>query len=276
MADVEHKVLTGAELHEPKGIAAAADNTVYVADGATSGAFAQITPTNRVMVHSASDFPTASGGVRTLLTNTTYQIVGSVSISSDRLLMSADTSIIGNNPELDVLTTTNSGNMITSAADGRISGVGFTCSSGTWLSIDGATQTKRFSITNCILFASENIGTVNRTLDFIFINNDIRGATLGGLTLTGVSTAIRIQNCKLTASVTPIIDFGSSVWFSAFVGFNIFDNPVASLYAIALDGVSDANLDSTGNGYIVDNMILVSGFDILNQAGSLWTFRVHS
>ena len=99
---------------------------------------------------------------------------------------------------------------------------------------------------------------------------------MGGLTLTGVSTAIRIQNFKLTASVTPIIDFGSSVCFSTFVGFNIFDNPVASLYAIALDGVSDANLDATGNGYIVDNMILVSGFDILNQAGSLWTFRVHS
>ena len=276
MANVEHNVLTGSDLHESKGIATAVDNAVYVADGATSGVFTQITPTNRVMVHSASDFPTAVAGVRTLVASTTYQIVGAVSIGSDRLVMSADTAIVGHNPELDVLTTTSSGNMITTVTDGLMNGVGFTCSSGTWLSIGGATNTKRFKISNCILTSCDIIGTVDKSLDFIFIDNDVRVATSGGLTLTGVSTAIRIQNCKLTSSVTPIIQFGSSVWFSAFVGFNIFDNPVASLYAIALNGVANANLDSTGNGYIVDNMILVHGFDILNQAGGLWTFRVHS
>ena len=33
----EHRLLTGASLHEPKGVATAAANTVYVADGAASG-----------------------------------------------------------------------------------------------------------------------------------------------------------------------------------------------------------------------------------------------
>lgn len=37
MANVEHSALTGASLHEPKGVAAAAVDTVYVADGAGSG-----------------------------------------------------------------------------------------------------------------------------------------------------------------------------------------------------------------------------------------------
>ncbi len=36
---VNHKDLTGAALHEPKGIASAAVDTVYVADGAGSGSF---------------------------------------------------------------------------------------------------------------------------------------------------------------------------------------------------------------------------------------------
>lgn len=36
---VQHSALTGAELHEPKGVAAASANTVYVANGSGSGAW---------------------------------------------------------------------------------------------------------------------------------------------------------------------------------------------------------------------------------------------
>ena len=43
---VAHSTLTGAELHEPKGAAAASANTVYVADGAASGAWAKIDADN--------------------------------------------------------------------------------------------------------------------------------------------------------------------------------------------------------------------------------------
>jgi len=37
MADVEHRNLTGASLHEPKGVAEATEGHVYVADGGSSG-----------------------------------------------------------------------------------------------------------------------------------------------------------------------------------------------------------------------------------------------
>ncbi len=39
MADVQHVALTGADLHEPKGVAAANDNEIYTADGAGGGAW---------------------------------------------------------------------------------------------------------------------------------------------------------------------------------------------------------------------------------------------
>ena len=39
MANVQHSALTGADLHEPKGAAAAAAGRAYVADGAASGAW---------------------------------------------------------------------------------------------------------------------------------------------------------------------------------------------------------------------------------------------
>jgi hypothetical protein len=42
----EHNTLTGASIHEPKGVAAASVHTVYVADGAGSGAWAKIDADN--------------------------------------------------------------------------------------------------------------------------------------------------------------------------------------------------------------------------------------
>ena len=39
MADVQHAAQTGADLHEPKGVAAANENDTYVADGAGSGSW---------------------------------------------------------------------------------------------------------------------------------------------------------------------------------------------------------------------------------------------
>ena len=39
MATIAHSVLTGSELHEPKGVAAAAQNSIYVANATTGGAW---------------------------------------------------------------------------------------------------------------------------------------------------------------------------------------------------------------------------------------------
>lgn len=42
MADVAHATLTGADLHEPKGVATAASGTVYISDGAGSGSWGTV------------------------------------------------------------------------------------------------------------------------------------------------------------------------------------------------------------------------------------------
>jgi len=42
MANVEHSALTGSNLHEPKGVATATADTVYVADGLGSGTWATL------------------------------------------------------------------------------------------------------------------------------------------------------------------------------------------------------------------------------------------
>jgi len=42
MANVEHSTLTGADLHEPKGVAAAAANRIYLANGSGSGSWTTV------------------------------------------------------------------------------------------------------------------------------------------------------------------------------------------------------------------------------------------
>lgn len=54
----EHSTLTGASLHEPKGVAAASANTVYTADGAASGAWQKVTSS---MINSSSVFDVNKG-----------------------------------------------------------------------------------------------------------------------------------------------------------------------------------------------------------------------
>jgi len=44
MTNIAHAVLAGSDLHEPKGIGSAANNTSYIANGAGSGAWIQIQP----------------------------------------------------------------------------------------------------------------------------------------------------------------------------------------------------------------------------------------
>lgn len=44
MPDVQHNALSGAELHEPKGVASASSNETYVADGAGSGEWTEPEP----------------------------------------------------------------------------------------------------------------------------------------------------------------------------------------------------------------------------------------
>lgn len=55
MANVAHASLTGAELHEPKGVASAALGTVYVANGAGSGSWSAIGTSN--FTGMIADFP---------------------------------------------------------------------------------------------------------------------------------------------------------------------------------------------------------------------------
>ncbi len=54
-----HKDLTGADLHEPKGVASASADTVYVADGSGSGAWSALPGSFVTVTRTIADISTA-------------------------------------------------------------------------------------------------------------------------------------------------------------------------------------------------------------------------
>lgn len=108
MSNVEHSALTGSDLHEPKGAAAAAANRVYVSNGSGSGSWTTVS--NDVLASAAKAFQAqllhvqdqkssgTAGGTftsgawrtRTLNTVVTNEISGA-SLSSDQITLPAGT-----------------------------------------------------------------------------------------------------------------------------------------------------------------------------------------
>ena len=81
-----HRNLSGDQLHEPKGVDTAANGEVYVADGAGSGAWADLSSdflskrVGRVVyVNEEDDFGTAVGGEIQLDDNCTYIVMKDLS-----------------------------------------------------------------------------------------------------------------------------------------------------------------------------------------------------
>lgn len=72
-----HSTLTGADLHEPKGAAAAASGTVYVSNGAGSGSWTSLAASKVSVLDTAGDFTgTDVETVLTELNNKTLTISG--------------------------------------------------------------------------------------------------------------------------------------------------------------------------------------------------------
>jgi len=252
MADVEHNALTGASLHEPKGVAAANDNEVYVADGATSGTHKQITSANLVMVHSASDFPTAVAGVRTLVANTVYHVVGAVSIGSDRLVGAAGSVLRGDNSIIDGLTTTNAGAMLTSTENLILLNLGFTCTSGDLFALTGGGVDSLY-MSNCRITNCDTLGTLTTMAHVHILDTYVVACVTKGLTFAGVSGHVDLIGNELDSTLDTILDFGASTWDHIILQANDFKNPTG-VDAITI-AASGANLKAAGIGFILDNFI---------------------
>lgn len=199
-----HRDLTGAELHEPKGVDTAVNNKVYMTNGAGTGAFKSSMGDNVVLVNALTDLPTASGGKIALVANTSYVFGASVNIGANFLQFSAGTSIQSHAAFTSTVTYTGTSPMLQGAdANTRIKDLNLLCANSDVFSwADGTGGTSIIIVTDVLVIACKALGTFNDvgtlvidgmtvvscTSGIIYLGSNINGTRLSSLNLISTST----------------------------------------------------------------------------------------
>ena len=219
-----HNALTGVELHETKGAAAATKGHVLVATGSATAVY-QALLGNVVHVNALADLPAAAAGKITLLANTVYLFGASVNIGTDFLQFSAGTSIQCLAAFTATVTYTGTVPMIQGAdANTRIKDINLLCANSDVFSwVDGTPGTSIIIITDVLIIACKAVG----------VFNDIGTLVVDGSTVVSCTTGISYLGSSINGTRLSSINFISTS--TTFIGL---DFTGATLNNINVDGMA--------------------------------------
>lgn len=232
------------------------DGYVLTSDATGNATWRESGPQNVIVVNTESDLPTAFAGVRTLADETVYQISGNIDIGSDRIVTGVNTTIRGNSPALDFITSSTTGALITSSTNFRLFEVGFSAASGTIFDLNG-TGSEICLMFGVRFFGGGGIGTVD-AYDLFEITTGLFVGYNSGLTFTGSGVTCLFIDVTFfdTAGVTSV-DFGTSTFSSVKIANCDFTVPNGGT---ALDiAPLSANINAGGAGIITGCSFNLSG-----------------
>jgi hypothetical protein len=272
----EHSTLTGSSLHEPKGASSAVLNTVYVSDGAGSGAW-ELPPNpvaNNVIVTSPSDFPTAVAGVITLIANTNYEIVGSINLGTDRIAISANNQLYGLNQLVDEIVYSGTEALFTSSVSFLLTHVGWSAPNGSIFNLSGA-STESLVITDCLTTAAGCVetGDITSWRSLTINDSSLSNATGRGLKFFGACTELTINHTEFHDVVGAGLDLGTATFDRISLGPNChWEVEVGN---IGLAGASGgANLNVGGFASVENSIFDGAGthVSVITQEDNGWEF----
>jgi len=235
---------------------------------------------NLVLVSSKGEFPTPSGGIITLLANTTYFINGTIDLTGDRLVCGANTTIIGGSSEnCRIKSTGLVSALITSIYSLPIRNITLEASLALNLDGDGTTTALDWfgvNFTDCA-----TIGTVKDYTNFVM--SDCAFLNSGGMTIDGTFGSVAFQTClfncnsantvfilpaTLTISRRFRIIYSSFVVLSGETGINVNASATIPTESYILDTVnfSGGGTYLTGVTHTSNNSLFSSCTNITNTA----------
>ena len=235
---------------------------------------------NFVFVSVKSDFPTPSGGIITLLANTTYFITTTIDLTGDRLVCSANTTIIGGSSEnCRIKSTGLVSALITSVHSLPLRNI--TIESALALDLDGDGVTTALdwfgvNFTDCAV-----IGTVKDYTNFIM--SDCAFLNSGGMTLDGTMGTVGFSNSLFncnpsnTVFILPStltitrrfrIIYSSFIVLSGETGINVNASAVIPTESYILDTVnfSGGGTYLTGVTHTSNDSLFINCVGITNTA----------
>ncbi len=209
-----HNALTGTELHETKGAAAATNGQVLVANGVGAAVY-QALLGNVVHVNALADLPTAASGKITLAANTAYLFGANVNIGTDFLLFSAGSSIMSSAAFLSTITYTGTVPMLQGAdVNATIKDLTVSCASSDVFSwIDATPATSIVLISDLLVITCKTVGTFN-DISTLVVDGSTTISSTDGIVILGTSVkGVRLESVAIRSTDTGFVgvDFTGAV-----------------------------------------------------------------
>jgi len=144
---------------------------------------------NFVIVKSASDLPTPSGGIITLVAGTLYQINGTIALSSQINLNGSK--LAGLDAVNDKLVYTGSLAMFTGTSTGSIEWLTLTAMAGSIFNINGGGANENLILENCYMVASNSLGTIQGVGGTTYFSNVAYFYNTNGITFQNDSIVLQ-------------------------------------------------------------------------------------
>ena len=243
-----HNALTGVELHETKGAAAATKGHLLVASGAATAVY-QALLGNVVHVNALADLPTAAAGKITLLANTSYLFGASVNIGTDFLQFSAGSSIQSMAAFTSTVTYTGTAPMLQGAdANTRIKDINLLCANSDLFDWEdtGGGGSSIIIMTDVLVIACKAVG----------VFDDIGTLVIDGMTVVSCTTGIKYLG--VNANGTRLSSLNLISTSTTFIGL---DFTGATIGNVNIDGIvmsggaGSIGMKGDGNSNILANRI---------------------
>ncbi len=210
-----HSALTGAELHETKGAAAATLGQILTATGAATATYQNLF-TQVVRVNALGDLPAASGGKITLAASTAYVFGANVNIGTDFLQFSDGSSIEAFSLFSASITYTGTGSMCVGVdVNALVQNITLICATAQVFDFSETSTggLKIFQADTVIAAACTKFATLDKLQSNLIVNCAALNTTLGIEVKGSVSLVTSILRTAMLGTSTTLIgvDFGTSV-----------------------------------------------------------------
>lgn len=221
------------------------------------------TRSNYVIVKSASNFPTAVGGVITLATGTLYEVNGTITLS-DKIDLNG-CYVVGRDAVNDKLVYTGTAELFTGANTGNLHFLTLSAPAGKVFNINAGGANKNMIMQNCFLLGSNTIGTIQGVGGTVFFSNIAYFFNTNGITYQ--------NNNNVVLNIMLWADNNSNV-YEKFIGtFNVIQilgGDRLTLSTNSAKAIDISGITSVVSGSIKVVMYLGSGTFVVGTFTNDW------
>ena len=224
-------------------VTAASNNITIAASGVAK-------PSKQILISVVGDLPSAVANVITLVANTEYLILQSISIGANRLVMSEGTVLAGLDNTLVAITYTGTGDMITSGDKNFVvKDIALTCANGRAFKVTD-TSAKTIGLRNITITTCKKVGIfVSTASDYTLNNvNSLITATTG-MEFSGAFSRFTHSQSTINLSAGTIYSLATAT-FKSFVS-NEISSTLASGAKLLTGAASSANLIAGQLGLVI-------------------------